>query len=57
MIEDAMTALENVFKLAYGKSATSCSTDAYPMLNSAMAAWTLLLTIAPDSFIQNSTAT
>lgn len=57
LIEDAMTALENIFKLAYGKSAASCTTDAYSMLNSAMAAWTLLLTIAPDSFIQNSTAT
>jgi len=48
-----MTALEDVFKLAYDKLEFNCTTDAYSMLNSAMAAWTLLLTVAPESFAQH----
>lgn len=52
-IQDVMTSLENVFKQTYIKCALNCSPDVSAIHNSALAAWTLLLSILPDNLVQD----
>ena len=53
---EVMTTLENVFRASYLKgdrSVPSHSPDISALHNAALISWTLLLSIAPDSTVQN----